>query len=222
MNQKVSTGLGTAILLVIAFTAGYFVWIVEKNNQQTEVASQTVLFLENKRNISETESKQNNTTLLCVLIGEKVNSLEYKNRRKNLVESFDTFSDFEVELSKWSSEKDIYIDTICATYRQVVFLGLNQGDVETKGVLGFYNWQDKELKLKEIENTDVWQIQGFIGENENVLLSQSGGYAESSCHIYKQYIYDVSKNVIKKIQDCSGCDDKSHGASYTCSLDFLE
>lgn len=34
MNQKISTGLGTAILLVMAFTAGYFVWMVEKNNQQ--------------------------------------------------------------------------------------------------------------------------------------------------------------------------------------------
>lgn len=29
MNQKVSTGLGTAILLVMAFTAGYFVWMIE-------------------------------------------------------------------------------------------------------------------------------------------------------------------------------------------------
>lgn len=34
MNQKVSTGLGTTILLVMAFTAGYFVWMIERNNQQ--------------------------------------------------------------------------------------------------------------------------------------------------------------------------------------------
>lgn len=34
MNQKVSTGLGTAILIVMALTAGYFVWVIEKNNQQ--------------------------------------------------------------------------------------------------------------------------------------------------------------------------------------------
>lgn len=34
MNQKVSTGLGTAVLLVMAFTAGYFVWIIEKDNSQ--------------------------------------------------------------------------------------------------------------------------------------------------------------------------------------------
>lgn len=36
MNQKVSTGLGTAILLVMAFTAGYFVWMIERNNHEQE------------------------------------------------------------------------------------------------------------------------------------------------------------------------------------------
>lgn len=33
MNQKVSTSIGTGILVIMAFTAGYFVWMVEKSNQ---------------------------------------------------------------------------------------------------------------------------------------------------------------------------------------------
>lgn len=40
MNQKVSTSLGTAILLVMAFTAGYFVWTIEKNNEQHATVAQ--------------------------------------------------------------------------------------------------------------------------------------------------------------------------------------
>jgi hypothetical protein len=40
MSQKVSTGLGTAILLIMAFTAGYFVWIIEKDIQQPTTVAQ--------------------------------------------------------------------------------------------------------------------------------------------------------------------------------------
>lgn len=55
MNQKVSTGLGTTILLVMAFTAGYFVWMIEKKNQWPVVLSSTPVIVKIESKKQETE-----------------------------------------------------------------------------------------------------------------------------------------------------------------------
>jgi hypothetical protein len=55
MNQKVSTGLGTAILMVMAFTAGYFVWMIEKKNQWPVVLSSTPVTVKIESKKQETE-----------------------------------------------------------------------------------------------------------------------------------------------------------------------
>lgn len=43
MNQKIPTGLGTAILLAMTFTAGYFVWVIDRNYEQSVPVPQALI-----------------------------------------------------------------------------------------------------------------------------------------------------------------------------------
>ncbi|PLX25822.1 hypothetical protein C0580_01260, partial [Candidatus Parcubacteria bacterium] len=201
------------ILTALLVGGGIYAWQksviknVENNLQQTINKLQT-----NTSQSNNNECDQNCDLALqnlplrpvCIIMSDRIDSTNYNRQRNLFISDRDNyFENFEQQLKILSDREDLILDQICKAGLNYAFLAYSRNSENR--IIGGFSQSQQQLVSHQLENIDNYLIEGFIDDNsDKILLSHGGGYAENSCHVYREYIFDINNGNFKKIKDCEG------------------
>lgn len=159
---------------------------------------------------------------ICMIMGTdswKIGSDGYNLKREIFVSEYENyFEEFEQQLSDLAEKEDMLINQLCQSRSNYAFLGYSRERDDI--ILGGFSQSKKQINIKRLPDDKIYSIEGFV-DDDSLMLFSASGYAETSCHIFKEFLFNFENSEFKKIKDCEGCDEIEDGKPYSCSLDIF-
>ncbi len=198
-DQKISAGVGTIIIIIVAVTVGMFVWKYEKN-----------LNLENEKiNTIAVESgsvKNSNDKVDLNNARENRSSVDWNNEKfsscgkKERFQGNDWWTDFSKEVEKENYFSDVYIKYSIESINNNDYLNPEKNIFTYETYCKNEKYKNnaiclsKKLSINDFNNYS----QGCLSADGRAFLAVfSGGYLGGSNHVFR---YDVESNILEEAQ----------------------